>query len=202
MGKTEREMLKELEIAGFKYYDSNYIFKKNELQPEEVAIILKWLPDIYKEHVGTGDILVRSLISAKEPFDPAIIIDLFNRDDFNFSIKSGFEVALVYAPTEDISIWLKDQLLNHEYALERQILILGLPNKGGFKNENELIAFLKQIFDKYPIDTWFKVFKKYGSIDDIPFLQSKLEQVDKKIGKEIFKLISAIETRKTKHKFP
>jgi hypothetical protein len=195
MGKTEREMLKELEIAGFKYYDSNYIFKKNELQPEEVAIILKWLPDIYKEHVGTGDILVRSLISAKEPFDPAIIIDLFNRHDFNFSIKSGFEVALVYAPTEDISIWLKDQLLNHEYALERQILILGLPNKGGFKNENELIAFLKQIFDKYPIDTWFKVFKKYGSIDDIPFLQSKLEQVDKKIGKEIFKLISAIENK-------
>ena len=88
-----------------------------------VAIILKWLPDIYKKHIGTGDLLVRSLISAKESFNPSVIIDLFNRDEFNFSIKSGFEVALVYAPTEDISIWLKDQLLNHEYALELKILI-------------------------------------------------------------------------------
>jgi hypothetical protein len=198
MGQIEREMLKELEVAGFKYYDVNYIFKKNELQPEEVAIILKWLPDIYKEHIGTGDISVRSLISAKEPFDPTIIIDLFNRDEFNFSIKSGFAVVLAYAPTTDISAWLRDQLLNQEHTFDRAMLVLALPNKGGFKNERELIDFLKQIFDRYPTDEWFKVFKKYGSIDDIPFLRSKVDQVDKKVSKELLKSISAIEGRKRK----
>lgn len=202
MGQVARDMLKELETAGFKYYDANYIFKKKELQPEEVTIILKWLPDIYKEHIGTGDILARSLISAKEPFDPAVIINLFDSDFINSSMKSGPGAVLAYAPTFDISEWLRDQFLNHEYAFERNILLLGLPMKGGFEKVEDLTTFLKLIFEKYPMPIWFKVFKKYGSIDDIPFLRSKMDQVDKNVAKELLKLISAIEGKKKKPKFP
>ncbi|NLR67498.1 hypothetical protein HGH92_24550 [Chitinophaga varians] len=202
MGQIQKELLKELEAAGFKYHDVNYIFKKKELEPEEVAIILRWLPDIYKEHIGAGDILVRSLISAREPFDPTVIINLFESDFINSSMKSGPGTVLVYAPTFDISEWLRAQFLNHGYAFERNMLLLGLPLKGGFKSAEDLTAFLKLIFEKYPMPIWFKVFSKYGSIDDIPFLQSKQDQVDKKIGKEISKLISAIERRKKKPKFP
>jgi len=117
-------------------------------------------------------------------------------------MKSGPGAVLDYALTFDISEWLRDQVLNHEYAFERNILLLGLPLKGGFERAEDLTAFLKLIFDKYPMPIGFKLFKKYGSIDDIPFLRFQLDQVDKKLAKEISKLISAIEARKRKPTFP
>ena len=71
----ERELVRELSMKGYSYYDVYSIFKKKQLLPEEVEIILKWLPFIYSEHEGTGDTLVRSLRAAKEPFNPTTLIE-------------------------------------------------------------------------------------------------------------------------------
>ncbi|RPE08433.1 hypothetical protein EGT74_15400 [Chitinophaga lutea] len=127
-------MLKELEVIGYKYRDINEMFKQKIISSEAVAIILKWLPSVYADHLGAGDQLVRSLIAAGEPFDSTLLIDLIERPEFNFSIKGGMAIVLSYAKTNDISDWLRDQLLNKPYALERIGLIPGLEKKVALKH--------------------------------------------------------------------
>lgn len=195
-------MLKELEEAGHKYRDIDEIFKQRKISLHAVKVILKWLPDIYVEHLGSGDQLVRSLISAEEPFDPAILIDLFETSDYNFSIKGGIAIVLSYAKTVDISDWIKEQLLNKPYSLERVGLVPGLEKKGGFNSSEELIKFLGLIFDKYSMNWLFDIYKKYADEDDIDFLLDKMNIADAKKKKEISKLIIAIQKRKKVYKFP
>lgn len=202
MGKMERIMLKELEEAGYKYRDIHEIFKQKKIASEVVQIILKWLPDIYAEHLGSGDQLVRSLISAEEPFDPTRLLDLFETGDYNFAIKSGIAIVLIYAPTDSIEDWIKSQLINEPYALERMDLVSGLDRKGGFKSKHELLNFTRLIFDKYPINAFFDIYKKYADEDDIDFLLDKMNIADAKKKKEISKLIIAIQKRKKVYKFP
>jgi hypothetical protein len=201
MGQIQRRMIGELDAAGFSYYDVNYIFRKKELQPEEVTIILKWLPDIYTEHIGTGDILVRSLIAAKEAFDPAVVIALLDREDLNDSVKCGPAVTLAYASTWDISTWLRKRL--EVYRFESALLIAGLPAKGGFGTREELLDFLKRIFDKYCCcESWFRVFRKYATKEEIPFLQNGQDLGNKLTRSESIKSINMINARKKTFKFP
>ena len=77
MGIKEKGLIKELKNNGFSYKDVDKIYAKQSLEPVEVEIILKWLPELYKEHVGTGDSAVRSLMAAKRAFDPSLLINLF-----------------------------------------------------------------------------------------------------------------------------
>lgn len=189
MKHYERELIKELKKSGFKYTDSNDIFQQKQLQPKEIEIILKWLPEIYTEHYGTADTLVRSLIGAAQPFDPALLIDIFETSDLNFSLKSGIAFTLVFAKTADISEWIRDQLLNKDYSLERSALVFGLEKKGGFKSDKELMIFIKKVFDKYHEEITFKLFIKFGDEDDFLFLEKKAKTSDSKLAKTIIKFI-------------
>lgn len=191
-------IIKELKSKGFVYQDANEIFKQKKLEPTEVNIILKWLPNVYTENYGTADILVRSLISAVEPFDPFTLMDLFDNWPLNFSLKSGIAVVLVSAKTTDISEWMKDQLLNKEFALERLSLIEGLPKKCGFTTEIELMEFLQQIFYKYHDEDVEKYFKKYGRAEDAMFLRKEIRKLDNKYHRRFEKVIKAIEDKTIK----
>lgn len=205
MSTTERSstfLLKELEKIGCNYHDIHDIFKQEKVPLNAVNIILKWLPDIYAEHLGAGDQLVRSLISAEEPFDPSILIELFENGDYNFSIKGGIAIVLSSALTYDISSWIRDQLLNKPYALERVGLIPGLAKKGAFKTSEALIEFLELIFDKYAGDWLFDEYKKYANENRIDFLLDKINTSDSKLKKSITKLITAIQKRKKIYRFP
>ncbi|RPE08432.1 hypothetical protein EGT74_15395 [Chitinophaga lutea] len=64
------------------------------------------------------------------------------------------------------------------------------------------MEFLQLIFEKYPMNWMFDLYKKYANEEDIVFLQNKLEAVDSKLKKEITKLIEAIRKRKKIYKFP
>ena len=75
--KYEKIILQELKEKGYKYKDAMDLYHKNDIEEEVINVILKWLPEAYTDHHGTADILVRSLIGAKEPFDPSILIKLF-----------------------------------------------------------------------------------------------------------------------------
>lgn len=193
--KYEKIILQELKEKGYKYKDVMDIYHENDIEEEVINVILKWLPGAYTDHHGTADILVRSLIGAKEPFDPSILIKLFDEADLNFSLKDGIARALIYSKTEDISHWLKDQLLNKDYALERITLVEGLNNKGRFKTEKELMDFVKKIFPKYHDEEVLKLFRKFGDQNDILFLRNEANIVDDKIAKQIEKVISAIAKR-------
>ncbi|WPQ60141.1 hypothetical protein SIO70_17510 [Chitinophaga sancti] len=196
MGKIEKQILIELREAGYNYRDVNKIFDKKTHELAEVDIILKYLPEAYKEHLGTGDILARSLIVATEPFDPSVLIDLYDNSELNDVIKDGIGNVLSYAPTYDISNWMRNKLLNEVVLFQSASLIPGLPGKGGFNTNEELIAFLQLIFDRHFSDYWIMPYKKYATLDDIGFLKSKLNGVDKKRDKEIEKLITAIRNKK------
>ena len=196
MNNSEYQLIKELKQAGYIYRDINHIFKQDELPIKAVDIILKWVRQMYNEHLGTGDHLVRSLISANEPFDPTVLIDIFENSDYNFSVKSGIAYTLSFAPTKDISEWIKRQLLVESPTLERYGFIEGLAMKGGFKDVGELKSFLKLIFDKYPTDVMFKLWRKYGTTEDLPFLEEKAESENTKISNNLKKVISAIRKKK------
>lgn len=195
MAQYAKKMIDELKSKGYKYADVDQIYKKQSLQPVEVEIILKWLPSLYTEHYGTADVAVRSLKFAKEPFDPSVLIDLFENSDLNFSLKSGIAFTLVEARTLPISKWMKDQLLNKEFSLERSALVAGLYAKGDFKSIPELMNFSKKIFDKYHNDIALKLFKKYGNQDDLAFLEIQAKKADKKLAKDLGKAIEALKKR-------
>ncbi len=189
MGHYREEVLKELRREGNNYKNVDEIFNQKQLNPTEVKTILKWLPFLYLENVATADTLVRSLMAAKEPFDPSLLIGLFENSELNHYLKSGIAFTLACAKTTDIAEWMKDQLLNKDFSSAKHGLISGLYEKGGFKDDKELMAFLKKIFDKYHNDTVLKLFKKYGDSDDFAFLENKAETSNEKLAKEIKKVL-------------
>lgn len=227
MKEAKKSMLKELELLGYCYSNIHDIYKQKKLPPDIVDVMLDWLPDIYNEHLGSGDQLVRSLISADKAFDPSILINLFENNSLNDAIKWGIGHVLAVAKTKDISGWIQDQLLNQNYTFYRSSLLNSLEKKAGIKDAAELMIFLKKIFDKYAyFETYQKLFKKYADDNDIPFLEKKLlrpnfteylayeekstfmfaenkmKNISLKFQKEISKLIQAIKARKVIHKFP
>jgi hypothetical protein len=200
----EKALVDELHGKGFNYPDINFLVNKRfELEPEAAKVILKWLPAMLEEHSGMGAALSRSLISAKEEFDPSLLINLFEKTNYNDSIKFGMSYTLSMAKTQNIAKWMKNTLISHPHPFESVGLLFGLPNKGGFINTSELIEFLKEIFDKYSFfEQYFKLFSKYGTKEDIPFLTKKFNPANKQLSQYLKKTIEKIEKKKNKPKFP
>lgn len=175
-GSNISKFLNELKAQEYNYRSIHEIYKEKELNQKVVELILKWLPSVYEEDLGSGDQLVRSLISASKPYDPTVLIDLFENSSFNKTIKWGIAYVLSVSKTYDISDWIKDQLLNRESSFERDGLIEGLVKKGGIKDRIELMSILKELFDKYCyFEGFMKLFMKYGGKDDVSFLQERLQ---------------------------
>jgi hypothetical protein len=204
MIEREKLLIDELQENGLNYPDINFLLNtKHELPPEAVKIILKWLPLIYDESVGLGDGLVRSLISAQEEFDPTLLIQLYEEREYNNSIKFGICYTLALAKTFDISNWMKEILMSHPETFGSGGLLHGLTTKANFKTSSEMLDFLKQIFDRYcDYEQFFKLFGKYGTKDDIPFLESKVEGANKTLVAYIEKTKGKILNRKNNPKFP
>jgi len=189
--------LAELQELGYYYPDINTIYKQKNLASYEVEIILKWIPNIYIEHLGSGDQLVRSLISTEEPFNPEPLIKFFEKNIYNSSVMWGVAHVLAVSNTYDISNWIKNQLLNEHYTFQRSGLLPGIVNKVHFNSSEERIIFLKKIFLKYlPGDYMFKLFKKYGMKSDITFLEKEKAKACKKISDEIEKVITEINRKR------
>ncbi|MBO9563696.1 MAG: hypothetical protein J7621_13020 [Niastella sp.] len=203
MTEAKEQLLNEINSKGHKLSNIKDIYSQDILDSHTVEIILKWLPLIYQESLGSGELLVRSLFSAKTPFNPTVLIDLFINSSYNQTIKSTIGLVLAKANTLDISNWLLDQILNKDYSFERAALIDGLENKARITTVDSLIEVLQTIFNKY---WWFesyqKLFKKYGRKEDIQFLKSKIDKLDKRMVREISNVINAIDKRVRIHKFP
>ncbi|MDP4265239.1 MAG: hypothetical protein Q8941_22115 [Bacteroidota bacterium] len=205
MGLIEQQLINELKSAGFKFQDIDHLYRQRDFLPLKACkIILKWLPDVYKEHIGSGECLVRSLLCPSDPFDPAILISLFENSDLNDTLKCTIGYVLSIANTKDIREWLLHQLLDKEHSFARTGLLDGIVPKGGFKTKNELKEFLFQIFDKYSCYEIFqKLVQKYSSTEDIPFIEQKAIEADsKRKSRELLKVADRIRTRKRIPKFP
>ncbi len=191
-------MLDELRKKGFKYRSVDHIYSGMKIAPEEVGIIAKWLPEIYLEHPGTGDLLCRSLKFTNEPFDSGFLIGLFESPDYDLSIKWGIGNTIMLSKTKDVSGWVKDQLLNKPYSLERTSLFDNLLKKGVFKDKQELIGFLKKVFDKYKnYDEYLKIFEKNSTKEDVEFLRKKAKEIiESKLNKKLLKMIEKISSKK------
>jgi hypothetical protein len=194
LGSAKEKLIDELKGIGSVYKDLDHIYVQKSLNAQEVKLILKWLPPIYDEHLGSGHIMARSLISATEPYDPSILIDLFENSSFNRTIKWGIAYVLSESKTKDISDWIIDQLLNKEVSFERAGLISGIEKKVGF-DETQINEFYKRIFDRYPMAI-LEYFKKKGTVADIDFLLDKFYIADKNIKKEIERVIKHIQKKK------
>ena len=149
MTPNERIMIDELRSKGFSHADISEIHKEDHVQPLMADVILKWLPGIYKDHIGSGEHLIRALITTEKPFDPSAIIDLFENSEYNSTLKCTMAYVLAISKTHDITDYMLDQLLNKESRFERAEFLDCLTRKPRFQNNSELIGFLKRLFDKY-----------------------------------------------------
>lgn len=202
MAKEESEMIGELKKAGFNYVNSVTIFKKASLDLPAVNIILKWIPLIYGEDPGAAHYLVRALVRSREAFDPSVLIDLFENSDLNFSLKGGIGFTLVLAKTTDLSAWIKKQLLEEEYKLERCSLIPGLETKARFNSREELVDFLVRIFEKYYSNNDFiRLVKKYGDKNTFLLIKERtLTNKNTKAIREIEKVLVWYEKKQVKRR--
>jgi hypothetical protein len=185
-------LINDLRRLGYEYKDLEEIYKSKSLDSGVVLTIIKWLPDLYQGHIGTGDYMVRSLIGASEPFDPSPLIILFEGNGLNRSLKWSIAYVIAIANTNDISDWLLDQLLSKEATFERAGLIWGLRKKGSFVNDTELKSFVELIFDKYPLDSLEIIYESIGTSDDMDFLLEKMHNGDKKLKKDIERSLKKI----------
>lgn len=129
LSESAGHLLNELKELGHNYANVNEVFTKSRIESDEVGVILKWLPSVYNEHVGSADQLVRSLISATSPYNANVLIDLFESATLNKSLKSSIAHVLSYSPTHDISKWMIYQLSNEPYSFEKASLIAGILEK-------------------------------------------------------------------------
>ncbi|WP_276483781.1 hypothetical protein [Paraflavitalea pollutisoli] len=194
MGKGEIKLITALKKVGFRTTGIYDLFNRKTLPSEAVQVILQLFPEVYKDHRGHGGDLLRSLIAAEEPFDPAPLIEFFEDGYFNKVVMWTVGHVIAVSKTTDISNWLKHQLLKEYATFERASLVQALPLKGGFRNSKELIVVLKKIYDKYPIEV-LELLKKHGTIDDIAFLQEKLKPVMRPEAKDVEKLIARLEKK-------
>ncbi len=205
MGKIERQLISDLNDTGFQFRDINHLYKQNDYLPiSAINIILKWLPEIYKEHIGSGECLVRSLICQSDKYNPGILIDLFENSDLNETLKSTIGYVISTSNTTDIKDWLLPQLLDKEHSFGRAGLLDGIVPKGHFKTKDELKKFLFEIFDKYSsYEAFQKLVQRYSSTDDIHFVEQKAQEADTKTqARQLMKVAEKIRTRKRTPSFP
>jgi hypothetical protein len=203
-GVHESKMLDEIETLGYTRPSIDLLHKTSTpLPPDVVSVILKWLPKIYKDHIGSAEHLIRALITTEEPFNPSVIIDLFENSDYNSTLKWTMAYVISISKVTDISDYIRDQLFNKPAAFERAGFLAAIDKNANFKSRQELMDALKKIFDKesYFWEVFF-LYRKYGRIEDIPFLEERRTTYDKKKAKELDKVINGIYNRKREHSFP
>jgi hypothetical protein len=87
--KIERQLISDLSEAGFQFRDINHLYKQEDYLPlNAINIILKWLPEVYKEDIGSGECLVRSLICQSDKYNPEVLINLFENGALNETLKN------------------------------------------------------------------------------------------------------------------
>jgi hypothetical protein len=205
MEKVEKQLFDELKRAGYKFSGINHLYKQQGfLSLEACNIILKWLPEIYKERIGSGECLVRSLICPSDTYNPEVLIDLFENSDLNETLKSTIGYVLSISNTTDIKEWLLHQLSDNEHSFARAGLLNGIVKKGDFKTKEEVKHFLFQIFDKYShYETFQKLVQKYSVMSDIPYIERKANEADnKRKSRELMKVAEKIRIRTRIPKFP
>lgn len=205
MGKIEKQLISDLNDADFQFRDINHLYKQNDYLPiGAINIILKWLPEIYKENIGSGECLVRSLICRSDKYNPATLIDLFENSELNETLKSTIGYVLSISNTTDIKDWLLSQLLGKEHSFGRAGLLDGIVPKGHFKTKDELKKFLFEIFDKYSYyEAFQKLVQRYSLTDDIPFIELKAQEADTNTkARQLMKVAEKIRTRKRIPSFP
>jgi len=203
-GVNEKNMLDEIETLGYTRPSIDLLHKTSTpLPPDVVSVILKWLPKIYKDHIGSAEHLIRALITTEEPFNPSVIIDLFENSDYNSTLKWTMAYVVSISKVNDISEYIRDQLFNKPATFESSGFLFALDKNANFKSKQELMDALRTIFDKYSyFEGVILFYKKYGGIEDIPFLEETRTAYDQKKAKEIDKVIDGIRNRKREHPFP
>lgn len=201
---NKSKMLDEIEKLGYPKTSINKLhYSEVPLPKDIVEIILKWLPKIYEEHIGSGEHLVRALIFTKEQFEPKVLIYLFEKSNLNETLKQTLAHVLSISNVGDISEYVKDKLYNELCSLANSGFLSAITANCRYKTVDELMKGVKKIYDKYSyFEEIHLLFKKYGRETDIPFLQERLTDADKKKQKIIQKIIDAIKSRKGNSLFP
>ena len=205
MEKIQKQLISDLNNAGYHFRDINHLYKQDNYLPiGAINIILRWLPEIYKEHLGSGECLVRSLICQSDQYNPAVLINLFENSELNETLKNTIGHVLSFSNTTAIKDWLLSQLLDKEHSFGRAGLLGGIVPKGDFKTKDELKKFLFEIFDKYSYyETFQKLVQRYSSTDDIYFIEQKAQEANTIAkARQLMKVAEKIRTRKRTPSFP
>jgi hypothetical protein len=203
-GRFEACMLDE--IAALGYERPTVTLLHHTITPIEkvvVDIILKWLPNIYEESIGTGHHLLWSLLNSADDFNPEALIKLYEQSDLNEILKQAIAIMLSTAKVGNISTYLRNCLLNYPASHASAGFLSAIDANCNFESREELINFIQIIFTKFIYyEKVFILYNKYAWKEDIEFLlQVKAEIDNNKYITQLSKLIAKISNKKRKPLF-
>ncbi len=139
----EKQLLDEIASIGYKRPTlSTLHYAEQPLQPDVVEIILKWLSQLYEEHVGSGEFLVRALVYTRQPFSPSVLLELFENSKLNTTLKQTLAHVLSIAKLDiDLSSYIKKQLISKDASFSRVGFLSAIEKNANFKSREELMAF-------------------------------------------------------------
>lgn len=209
-GKSEgpcvKKMLDEIAALGYERPTIDLLHHTSTpLSTSVVEIIIKWLPSIYREHIGSGEHLVRALINTQDHFNPELLKDLYENSALNEGLKQTIAHVISISKVGDVSGYVRKSLLNKPVSHASAGFLSALTSNCNFSTRDELMEFLKLIFFKFSYyEEVFRLFQRYGRMIDIPFLKACINDNNHnlKFSKSLVKVIEAIQNRKIEPAFP
>ncbi len=209
-GKPENPCVKKMldEIAALGYERPTIDLLHHTITPLSVPvveIIIRSLPCVYHEHIGSGEHLVRALINTQEDFNPEVLIDLYENSVLNEGLKQTIAHVISISKVGDVSGYVRKSLLNKPASHASAGYLSALTANCKFSTRDELMEFLKLIFYKFSYyEEVFRLFKRYGRMIDIPFLKEGINNNNdnRKLSNSLVKVIDAIQNRKREPLFP
>ena len=149
-GPCIKKLLDEIAALGYERPTIDLLHHTSTPLPGSVVeIIIKLLPCIYQEHIGSGEHLVRALINTHDHFNPEVLIDLYEKSVLNEGLKQSIAHVISISKAGDVSNYVRKSLLNKPASHASAGFLSALTANCKFSTRDELMEFLKLIFLKF-----------------------------------------------------
>lgn len=188
--RAEAELpLGELHSRGYPAESLSELRQKYVPLPTEIVeILLKWLPLLAEP--ALQEQIVRNLVNVEAPFDPGVLIRLF---ESTLSEAVRWAIANTLAELRPLSAreWVIDALRNRQYGRAREMLPLALARIAPSDEANRVIA---EVFDEMPAHAAIGLAESGGALE-LELIKARTECEKGWVRKELQRAAKRIERR-------
>jgi hypothetical protein len=150
------------------------------LDADLIGLILKWIPVIDNSY-NSKEVLVRVLKKAKDSFDGALLIKLFEDIDSSFYLKWAIADTIAKSKADNVAIWVEEKLAVEKPGKEYEMLIYATIRLFSYEKAQSIFVRLFRIFPLQIADAFTKIGKK----EDLIFLRNNNKGFDREVQSAI-----------------